>query len=203
MEKFIGNAPIIFTGDRSKTEQFLTQWELYWGVNNNNSLMRNAYTRSMLFLTYIQGNVVNKWIVAMSRWLNRQIAGGIHDNNEELWRAVNDAFRRRFANTLKREVAQAELKKGIKMKDGDIDMYVTAFEQLARKAGYPLDSDLTLDFFTDRLPRELYKKVYQFNMPRNYEEWKRATMCHQEQYIHMRRRTNQHRGSTPTCATPF
>ena len=45
-EKFVGNAPIIFTGDRSKTEQFLTQWELYWGVNNNNSLMRNAYCSS-------------------------------------------------------------------------------------------------------------------------------------------------------------
>ena len=42
-EKFVGNAPIILTGDRSKTEQFLTQWELYWGVNNNNSLMRNTY----------------------------------------------------------------------------------------------------------------------------------------------------------------
>ena len=91
-EKFMGNAPIIFTGDRSKMEKFLTQWELYWGVNNNNSLMRNAYTRSMLFLTYIQGNVVNEWIVVMSRWLNRQIARGIHDDNEELWRAVNDAF---------------------------------------------------------------------------------------------------------------
>ena len=42
-KKFVGNAPIILTGDRSKTEQFLTQWELYWGVNNNNSLMRNTY----------------------------------------------------------------------------------------------------------------------------------------------------------------
>ena len=91
-EKFVGNAPIIFTRDRSKTEQFLTQLELYWGVNNNNSLMRNTYQRLMLFLTYIQGNVVNKWIVAMSRWLNHQIAGGIHNDNEELWRAVDDAF---------------------------------------------------------------------------------------------------------------
>ena len=107
----------------------------------------------MLFLTYIQGNIINKWIVAMSRWLNRQIAGGIHDDSEELWRAVDDAFRCRFANTLERETAQAELKKGIKMKDGDIDTYVTTFEQLARKAGYPLDSDLTLDFFTNGLPR--------------------------------------------------
>ena len=62
------------------------------------------------------------------------------------------------------------------MKDGDIDVYVTTFEQLARKAGYPLDSDLTLDFFTDGLPHELYEKVYQFDMPQNYEEWKRATM---------------------------
>ena len=51
------------------------------------------------------------------------------------------------------------------MKDGDIDVYVTTFEQLARKAGYLLDSDLTLDFFTDGLPRELYEKVYQFDMP--------------------------------------
>ena len=139
----------------------------------------------------------------MSRWLNRQISGGIHDDNEELWRAVDDAFRRRFANTLERETAQAELKKGIKMKDGDIDAYVTTFEQLARKAGYPLDSDLTLDFFTDGLPRELYEKVYQFDMPRDYEEWKRATMHRQEQYIHMKGRINQHRGAIPTRATPF
>ena len=43
LEKFVGNTPIIFTRDRSKMEQFLTQWELYWGVNNNNLLMRNAY----------------------------------------------------------------------------------------------------------------------------------------------------------------
>ena len=89
------------------------------------------------------------------------------------------------------------------MKDGDIDAYVTTFKQLARKAGYPLDLDLTLDFFTNGLPCELYEKVYQFNMPRNYKEWKRATMHCQEQYIHMRGRMNQHRGSAPTHATPF
>src|SRR5258708_10551778 len=41
--KFVGNAPVIFTGDRTKTEEFSTQWELYWGVNNNNSIMSNAY----------------------------------------------------------------------------------------------------------------------------------------------------------------
>jgi hypothetical protein len=34
--------------------------ELYEGVNINNTLMRNAYQRAMLFLTYIQGPLVNE-----------------------------------------------------------------------------------------------------------------------------------------------
>ena len=63
-------------------EQFLTQWELYWGVNNNNSLMRNAYQCSMLFLTYIQGAAVNKWIMAMSQWLNQQSKQGNSDTSD-------------------------------------------------------------------------------------------------------------------------
>ena len=85
-------------------------------------------------------------------------------------------FTRHFANTLERERAQAELKRGIKMKDGDIDAYVANFEQLAQKAGYRLDTPQTIDIFTDGLPQELYAKVYQFNKPRNYEEWKNATI---------------------------
>src|SRR5258708_39607601 len=28
-DKFVGNAPVIFTGDRTRTEEFSTMWELY------------------------------------------------------------------------------------------------------------------------------------------------------------------------------
>ena len=62
------------------------------------------------------------------------------------------------------------------MKDGDIDTYVANFEQLARKAGYRLDTPQTINIFTDGLPQELYAKVYQFDELRNYEEWKNATI---------------------------
>src|SRR5258707_11488542 len=79
------------------------------------------------------------------------------------------------------------------MKDGDIDTYVAHFEQLARKAGYRLDTLQTLDLFTDGLPRDLYEKVYQFDEPRNYKEWKNATMRQQEQYIHMKAKLDLHR----------
>src|SRR5260370_26027162 len=102
----------------------------------------------MFFLTYIQGPLINEWVIALSRWLNRQIQNGVLDTQEDLWMEVAHAFTRRFANTLEKERAQAELKRGIKMKDGDIDAYVANFEQLARKTGYQHDTTQTLDLFT-------------------------------------------------------
>jgi hypothetical protein len=61
-DKLVGNPPIIFTGDRSKAEQFITQWQLYKGVNITNTLMCNPYQQAMFFLMYIQGNLINEWV---------------------------------------------------------------------------------------------------------------------------------------------
>jgi hypothetical protein len=68
-DKLVGNTPLIFTGDRSRAEEFIMQWQLYEGVNITNDLMRNAYQRAMLFLTYIQGPVVNEWVKGVNAWL--------------------------------------------------------------------------------------------------------------------------------------
>jgi hypothetical protein len=68
-DKLVGNTPLIFTGDRSRAEEFITQWQLYEGVNITNDLIRNAYQRAMLFLTYIQGPVVNEWVKGVNTWL--------------------------------------------------------------------------------------------------------------------------------------
>ena len=57
----------------------------------------------MFFLTYIQGPLVNEWVVALSRWLNCQIQNGVPDTQEDLWTEVARAFMRRFANTLEKE----------------------------------------------------------------------------------------------------
>jgi hypothetical protein len=43
MDKLVRNPPHIFTGDRTKSEEFITQWEMYEGVNISNNLMHNAY----------------------------------------------------------------------------------------------------------------------------------------------------------------
>jgi hypothetical protein len=72
-DKLVGNTPLIFTGDRARAEEFMTQWQLYEGVNITNDLMRNAYQRAMLFLTYIQGPIVNEWVKGVNTWLRGQL----------------------------------------------------------------------------------------------------------------------------------
>ena len=36
------------------------QWEHYWSLNYNNTLMRTPYTRAILFLTYIKGPLMTR-----------------------------------------------------------------------------------------------------------------------------------------------
>jgi hypothetical protein len=72
-DKLVGNTPLIFKGERNRAEEFITQWQLYEGVNITNDLMRNAYQRAMLFLTYIQGPIVNEWVKGVNAWLRGQI----------------------------------------------------------------------------------------------------------------------------------
>ena len=77
------------------------------------------------------------------------------------------------------------------MQGGDVDAYVTLFEKLARQAGYRLDSALTIDFFTNGLPRGLYEACYQFDEPQTYAEWKNVVLNRQEKYIHMKAHLDQ------------
>src|SRR6266702_3226504 len=41
--KLVGETPSVYDGDRKNTQLFINQWELYWGVNNDNPLMMNPY----------------------------------------------------------------------------------------------------------------------------------------------------------------
>src|SRR6266702_1204479 len=73
---------------------------------------------------------------------------------------------------MEKEDAQAQLRRGIKMKEGDIDAYVAQFEELARMAGYRLDEPQTIDTFTVGLPLNLYLKTFKLDQPRTYQQWR-------------------------------
>jgi hypothetical protein len=192
-DKLVGNTPLIFKGERSKAEEFITQWQLYEGVNITNDLMRNAYQRAMLFLTYIQGPVVNEWVKGVNAWLRGQI---IHQRwaptDERLWVEVFDSFNRQFANVMEQEDAQAALAKGLQLEKGDLDKLITEFEQLVRHAGYDINQDLVLRIFTSALPNTMYEYILRtLPQPATYEQWRSAAIDQQKVYVHMRNRADR------------
>jgi hypothetical protein len=180
-DKLVGNTPLIFKGERSRAEEFITQWQLYEGVNITNNLMRNAYQRAMLFLTYIQGPIVNEWVKGVNTWLRGQI---IHQrwapHDERLWTEVFDSFNRQFANVMGQEDAQAALAKGLQLDKGDLDKLITEFEQLVRHAGYDINQDLVLRIFTSALPNTMYEYILRtLPQPATYEQWRAAAIDQQ------------------------
>jgi hypothetical protein len=192
-DKLVGNTPLIFTGDRSRAEEFITQWQLYEGVNITNDLIRNAYQRAMLFLTYIQGPVVNEWVKGVNAWLRGQIINQRWaPTDERLWNEVFDSFNRQFANVMEQEDAQAALAKGLQLERGNLDKLITEFEQLVRHAGYDINQDLVLRIFTSALPNAMYEYILRnIPQPTTYEQWRAAAINQQRVYVHMRNRADR------------
>jgi hypothetical protein len=130
-DKLVGNPPTLFTGNRTKSKEFITQWEVYKGVNISNNLMCNPYQCSLLFMTYIQGPLVNKWIKSMNAWLRLQITrNGRPTNDKWLWDSTLLLFNQQYADILGQEKARAKLNRGFKMEKGNIDAYIAKFEQV-------------------------------------------------------------------------
>jgi hypothetical protein len=192
-DKLVGNTPLIFKGERSRAEEFITQWQLYEGVNITNDLIRNAYQRAMLFLTYIQGPIVNEWVKGVNAWLRGQIINQRWaPTNERLWIEVFDSFNRQFANVMEQEDAQAALAKGLQLEKGDLDKLITEFEQLVRHAGYDINQDLVLRIFTSALPNTMYEYILRnLPQPATYEQWRSAAIDQQRVYVHMRNRADR------------
>jgi hypothetical protein len=192
-DKLVGNTPLIFKGERSKAEEFITQWQLYEGVNITNDLMRNAYQRAMLFLTYIQGPIVNEWVKGVNAWLRGQIINQRWaPTDERLWIEVFDSFNRQFANVMEQEDAQAALAKGLQLEKGDLDKLITEFEQLVRHANYDINQDLVLRIFTSALPNTMYEYILRnLPQPATYEQWWSAAIDQQRVYVHMRNRADR------------
>jgi hypothetical protein len=192
-DKLVGNTPLIFKGERHRAEEFITQWQLYEGVNITNDLMRNAYQRAMLFLTYIQGPIVNEWVKGVNAWLRGQIINQRWaPTNERLWAEVFDSFNRQFANVMEQEDAQAALAKGLQLEKGDLDKLITEFEQLVRHAGYDINQDLVLRIFTSALPNTMYKYILRtLRQPATYEQWRSAAIDQQRVYVHMKNRADR------------
>ena len=188
-DKLVGNPPEIFTGIREKAEPFLTFWGIYAGVNRKCSIIANPYQKSLLFLTYIQGNDMAEWVQSMSRWLQRQVdQEGVDPRDPWLYNSTIISFRCQYADVLQEEKACALIMKGFKMDPQNPDNYISKFEELVRHAHLNINDPLTIGHFTKGLPQGLYETTYQFDSLITFEQWREATLRRQGQWFHMEAR---------------
>ena len=137
--KLSGKEPVIFNGDCPKAEAFILEWTIYLMLNEDTEVMSQAFSRTMLFLTFIKGPNVQEWVGLQGGWLGRCLHTGAGRNEEYLYDTVMDSFNTAFTNSMSMQKAKAEFQT-IKMEGGDLDTYIAKFKRLTRLAGYNLQA---------------------------------------------------------------
>jgi len=54
-----GTTPAIFNGNCKNTKQYMQEFTLYRMINQDSNTMQNAYMRTALVLSFMQGTAIN------------------------------------------------------------------------------------------------------------------------------------------------
>ena len=128
----------VFNGDRHKSETFIQQFNVHWGLNNNHEIMQVPYLRTMYALSLIKGPLVKDWandqVVELRNKVSRANNPILRDDNT-LWNEFNAAFIAAFSDTARVQNAHMSLQH-LKMRGDDLDTYISTFRHLAKEANY-------------------------------------------------------------------
>ncbi len=145
--KLVGNPPQVYNGDCKKTQLFMSQWDIYWGLNYTIDIMAQPYTQVLCFLSYIQGEDIQDWVTHELCWLwNKVHANWVLPNNPWLWVQMIVHFKNAFIDTMTQARAQNELRK-LQMEGGHINEYIAKFKWYVSTLGYNVDKPTVLDKF--------------------------------------------------------
>lgn len=75
-----GNKPEVFDGDWSKVEGFMTKWKIYYGLNQWTWTMHNPLERALIFLGYVWGPQVDKWVDDQIQETHKYIRNNVGPN---------------------------------------------------------------------------------------------------------------------------
>ena len=127
-----GNPPDRFTGDRNKTNKFLTQFKQFMLMNTGACIAHNPMAHCTYFLSLIDRPKVKGWVEQMYNWLDSvdQIPRLIPPG-QNAWQVLKGRFKSTFIDYAENVRAQEELKK-LRIKEGNVDKYVATFELLGQ-----------------------------------------------------------------------
>ena len=143
-EKLIGEQPEPFSGDRTKSENFIDQFNTFIMINENHEVMQTPYLRTLFALTLIKGPLVDKWHQAQVRELRNKVSrqqNPVDRASEVLWNDFETAFTAAYTDTAKAQNAGNALDQ-LRMKGNDLDTYTTTFKHLVEEAGYDITDKL-------------------------------------------------------------
>ena len=123
----------------------------------------------MFTLTLIKGPNVTGWVRDMGEiWRQLNDAG---DDIPAVWDQFLIEFRQQFQDTQKAKRVRIKLE-NLKMKDREIDSYISQFEEIARDAGYTVRNPETIYLFYRGLPRNILIDVLKLPHIHIYKEMK-------------------------------
>jgi hypothetical protein len=201
----IGNPPTPFDGDRSKTDQFMTQFGMFRMINNTHAVITNPMQRVTLALTYIRGPKVNKWVSQQFNALSTKVYGDANhapthaDTDEALWEDFITEFERAYNETVEEAFARLE---ALQMTGDDVETYIATFENLMRQSRYEREDGLMVEFFWQGLTTNFKQHITKREtIPDTMDEWQSAARNELKRRRRMKTLKRGRKGDTDTVQT--
>jgi hypothetical protein len=147
-------------------------------MNRGANIARDPISKSAYFLSLIDGPAVEAWLFKQSEWLDRAEA----EQRSTAWQELEQKFKTDFFDYAGPEIASLEISK-LRMKDGNVDKYITDFEALAHRAGYNVDDLSTLHMFRQGLPARLAENCIRYESTDTFEQWTKAAQRRQNIWL--------------------
>ena len=180
-----GKEPEIFTRDHDKVEEFMTSWSVYHGINKQTRVMNNPMSQTMLFFGYLRGLKMHLWIKKILAQLDHQLCTGGRDTDKWIWETMINDFAQNFQDVMSRERAKKKLFK-LRMERGELDEYMSQFQQLAKLAGYYEQTGMICQKYFQGLPQGLQESMIAFEPTHHYqtlEDWIEGAICQHSKYL--------------------
>lgn len=158
------SAPEIFEGDRTKTEQFLMDCDLYFGINE---VKYDTDKKKIIFaLSYMKNGTAGAWKLVFAK---------DHASGYGTWNEFKTSFRESFEPIDQEANTRLELDQ-LRQGNGNADDYVSKFKILISRSGIA-DEGSQIMMFMKGLNPVLRNKIYgSYPLPTKMEDWyKRST----------------------------
>jgi hypothetical protein len=122
--------PAFFNGDRTKVQDFMCNFIIYWMQNDQHPMFTNLYYCFTTCLARMRGPNINNWVNEMIREIGSKLKNGTYlHTSKKLWTNFCKTFEIAFTDSAAIEKAQAKLRRLV-LDPKEPDTYIAKFESL-------------------------------------------------------------------------